>query len=601
MPREVLASPPGRYNIYPAYPLEAGKIELGYPSLVQSIIDQGKKVIILEGFPGVIWGQVQQQLSAAFSSYNIRVAWQAVDKALLPAADIDQLVAPFLGGDDPLFGFRFSGGLRDFFDQEALANIELNPQADINIIYGTGAALAGWKGYQIYFDVPKNEIQFRVRAKSVKNIGVVDPLPPKQAYKRSYFVDWVVANRHKAELLPNIDLVVDEQDPEHPSWMAGNALREALRKMAHTCFRVRPWFEPGPWGGQWIMAHIPQLPQDVPNYAWSFELISPENGLVFVSGNRLLEVSFDTLMFQEHAAVLGQCAPNFRYEFPIRFDFLDTFDGGNLSIQCHPRPEYIRQHFGERFTQDETYYILDAAPGARIYLGFQDGANPQEFKEKLLESARTNTAVNVETYVKSLPAKKHDLFLIPNGTVHGSGKDNLVLEISATPYIFTFKMYDWLRLDLDGKPRTLNIERAFENLHLDRKGQRIEQEFLSRQTVIAEGEDWRLVHCPTHKNQFFDVQRYEFRGTVQCHTGGAQVGSCHVLSLVEGTTIWVEIEDGFIQPLNYAETIIIPAAAGAYRLISPNDEWVKVVKAFVKPASQWLPGVVPEGDQFPSS
>ncbi len=567
-------------------------------ALAERIVQQGQSTIILDGYPGVLWEKVQRQLTEALNSRKINAAWHNIEQALLPPEKIDRLIAPFLGGSDPLFGYRFNGALRDFFEAHRLSNLAPDPQAALNIVFGTGAALSGWHGFLVYFDIPKNEIQFRARSKSIKNIGVMEPLDPKPAYKRSYFVDWVAANHHKAELLPLIDVIVDEQRPENPSLMSGEVLREGLREMARSCFRVRPWFEPGPWGGQWIKDHISQLPKEVPNYAWSFELITPENGLLFESGGLLVEVSFDTLMFQEYQAVLGESAPNFKYEFPIRFDFLDTFEGGNLSVQCHPRPDFIRTHFGETFTQDETYYILDAGPDARVYLGLQEDTDPAEFKEKLLESTRTNKPVDIDRYVYSVPVKKHDLVLIPNGTIHGSGKDNLVLEISATPYIFTFKMYDWLRLDLDGKPRSLNIERAFENLYLDRKGEKIEEEFISKQYVEESGRNWRLVHCPTHPNHFFDVQRYEFCGSVEGNTGGVQMGSCHVMSFVEGQSVLLETESGYRERFNYAETFVIPAAAGSYRLMSLNGEWIKVVKAFVKPSSQWVPGVVPDANKI---
>jgi mannose-6-phosphate isomerase class I len=324
--------------------------------------------------------------------------------------------------------------------------------------------------------------------------------------------------------------------------------------------------------------HIPQLNKNEINYAWSFELIAPENGLVLESDHNLLELSFDWLMELQTTAVLGKDAERFGTEFPIRFDFLDTFDGSNLSIQCHPSLAYIQANFGENITQDETYYILDCRENAKVYLGFQEDIQPTDFRNELQLSAGENTAIDIEKYVQSFSAKKHDLFLIPNQTIHSAGKDNMVLEISATPYIFTFKMYDWVRLDLEGNPRPINIEHAFRNLNFARKGDTVKQELISKQTLIEAGDDWQIIHLSTHDDHFYKIHRMEFSGKVQMQTNN----QCHILMLVEGGSVIVKSKHGRARHFSYAETFIIPAAAGEYELINPGNEKIKVIKACIK-------------------
>ena len=586
MPARRQETAPGQYNIYPSLNLGPGRIEGGFAALARQLA--GARQITIDGYPGVIWADFRERLHTELHALGVRVHWIDAAAAMKTPAALDALLAPYLGGDDPIFGFRFPGELADFFDRAALSALQPDGTADLSIVYGCGAALAGWQGHLVYVDVPKNEIQFRQRAGSVTCLGAAQPLDPKPAYKRSYFIDWVAANRHKLALHERIDWIVDGQRPEEITFARGQTIRSGLEAMAHSFFRVRPWFEPGPWGGQWIRRRMPQLAQDVPNYAWSFELIVPENGLVFESDDWLLEVSFDFLMHRNPHDITGDGAAAFGHEFPIRFDFLDTFDGGNLSVQCHPRPDYIRCHFGEVFTQDETYYILDCAPDAHCYLGFQGDINPAEFRAALDHSFTHAAPVEIERFVQAHPVRKHDLVLIPNGTIHCSGINNLVLEISATPYIFTFKMYDWMRLDLDGRPRPLNIDRAFENLYFDRKGDRVPAEFISQPRIVNSGPGWELIHQPTHKNHFYDVQRYKFSDRVDVRTDG----SCQVMSLVEGRSVLLETANGQRQRFSYAETFVVPAAAGAYRLISEDGAEIQVVKSFVKPRSQWVEGIV---------
>ena len=468
--------------------------------------------------------------------------------------------------------------LEDIFDTAGLKAIKPEESFTINIIAGSGAALAEWDAPLIYIDLPKNELQFRMRAGSITNLGLDKVYDQVYMYKRFYFVDWVMLNAHKKAILNRIDVIADGQWPDNINWMMKKSMVEGLDKISQSMIRVRPWFEPGAWGGQWIKNHIKNLNPDVVNYAWSFELIVPENGLIFESNGYILEVSFDFLMFHSRKAVLGRHAERFGDEFPIRFDFLDTYDGGNLSIQCHPRLKYIRDMFGENITQDETYYILDCKDDAAVYLGFQQDIDPEKFRTVLETSQAENKPVAIKNYVQSHRAKKHDLFLIPNGTVHSAGAGNLVLEISATPYIFTFKMYDWLRLDLDGKPRPINIEHAFNNLYFERKGKAVEEELIAKPKVLEAGNDYLVMHLPTHAEHFYDVHRLEFTGSVAIENQDC----CHVLMLVEGKSIMVETSDGSNQIYHFAETFVIPAAAKSYTLTNRDSDTVKVIKAFLK-------------------
>lgn len=570
-------TPEGAYNIYPAFAVD-GEIFSGLDALAERIAAAGCAVI--DGFEGVLWDRFVDALSRAVETAGRRVRAVPVADAMKDEAEIDALVAPFMGEPDAIFGRMTDLRMIDFFDRSKLERLRPAAGAEVDILFGAGAALAGWSGLLVYVDLPKNELQFRMAAGAACNFGTSRRTDSRESYKRCYFVDWPVLDTYKGELIPRLDWIVDEQRIDAYASMSGSDFRAALAEMCRSSFRVRPWFAPGVWGGTYLRDHIAGLNREAPNLAWSYELMALENGVLFRHGGVMMEVSFSFLMSYGYREVLGRCADDFGTDFPIRFDFLDTMGGGNLSIQCHPRPEYIRSRFGKPYTQDETYYILRTEDDAHVYLGFQEGVCRESFTEALERSRQTGEALDIERFVRRFPARKHDLFLIPNGTVHASGAGNLVLEISSAPYIFTFKMYDWVRPDLDGRPRPINIGHGLNNVRFDRCGRTVDETLICRPYVLERNERYTQEHLPTHPDHFYDVHRYRLHAgrSLRIETDGR----CHVWMIVEGSHVGIVTDNGRCERYNYMETFIVPAAAGGYELRNASDGDLLLVKAFVK-------------------
>lgn len=539
---------------------------------------KGRVIVCMDLYPGVDKEEIIQ-LGKALNPVRIfDMEDYAKDEETLNREFGDYIT------DDRVFGIICHKKLKDLFQESKLASAKQELEAisqGIVLIAGVGAGLLSEGDLYVYCNLTRWEIQLRYR-KGMPNWHCTNTdAPVLSKVKRGFFIEWRLADRYKKERYDRMDYILDTEAPDHPVLAAGEAFRAGLSQTSCKPFRMEPYFDPGVWGGQWMKEHF-GLDQDKENFAWSFDGVPEENSINLRYGTNVMKIpAMDLVLYAPHQLLGERVHGRFGAEFPIRFDLLDTMGGGNLSLQVHPLTEYIQDTFGMHYTQDESYYILDADESEEtyVYLGVKNQVDRGAMEQDLKAAERGEKEFPAEQYVNKVPVKKHDHVLIPAGTVHCSGKNTMVLEISATPYIFTFKLWDWGRLGLDGLPRPIHVDHGMKNIQWDRDTDWIYDQIVGQQKTVEEEDGCMVERTGLHNREFIDTYRYTL---TQPYTVIME-DSVHMMNLVDGSHAWIESIDGSFEPfeIHYAETAIVPAAAGQYRIV-PEEEEIKLLIASVR-------------------
>lgn len=568
------------YNKYPSTKVD-GKIWSDWKDILSELCES--EILAVDFYVGVLEDEVIDQFRLLETNLIIETR-----NLLKSEEEIRRMTNRFMT-DDVLFGYVTNTEMIDYFDPDKLemARRQIAEAQGRGIVIGTGAALVVDRLPEVtlvYVDMARWEIQQRFRAHKVKALGVDnrDEAVSLQ-YKRGYFNDWRVCDRYKATLFGQIDYWLDTHQSTAPKMIDKETFFDGIERTVQAPFRVVPFFDPAPWGGQW-MKEVCGLDANRENYGWCFDCVPEENSLFFNVNGTLFELPSVDLVLLKTRELLGEpVEARFGKDFPIRFDFLDTMGGGNLSLQVHPTTQFIREHFGMYYTQDESYYMVDAEEDAVVYLGLKTGIDKKEMIDDLRKAQNSNFVFDAEKYVNKIPAKKHDHFLIPGGTIHCSGANSMVLEISSTPNLFTFKLWDWQRMGLDGKPRPINVERGKDVIDWQRDTAFVDKYLKNHVQTIATGDGWIEEKTGLHENEFIETRRHWFTKPVVHHTNN----SVNVLNLIEGDEAIVESPTDAFEPfvVHYAETFIIPSCIKEY-IISPvgpaEGKTFATIKAFVR-------------------
>lgn len=564
---------------------------LSVAKAIAKLARSGKEKIGIDGYPGMQFGVLKQalaqQLAKDFEIIDARTL-------LLPGEVIREKIAGCLPEDrdiDPvlLYGKRFDGEYADLQDAAKVAALKERLQRPgVTVVMGEGAlcrALRDDYSLRIWADITPRQAALNFKYGYGRNLGEESALPYAAMMRRNYYVDFELAVDTRWSLIREnkLDLYISADEPVAMSLIPYDKLCllfEALRKRP---FRCRPVYLEGVWGG-FYLKKLRKLPEAMRNCAWIFDMIPMEVSLVADMDGKQLEVPFFTFIQQQGEKLLGKKAYEaFGGYFPIRFNYDDTFhSSGNMSIQCHPHADYVVPNHRELGRQDESYYICVAGEGAKTYLGFKEADSCEKFLAAAEKAQATGEKIEYRQYVNAVESKPGVQVMIPAGTIHASGQNQVILEIgSLTVGSYTYKLYDYQRTDPQtGLPRPIHLKMGRKVLRAERTAQWVRDNLVNHGGVLRQGEDWKETVVGEHDLLYFSLRALRFEREI----GDDTKGLFHVLALTEGERVRIQAAGdpsrGFV--LDYLEIAVVPADFGAYRILNLGEGPVTVHKTLLK-------------------
>jgi mannose-6-phosphate isomerase len=389
-------------------------------------------------------------------------------------------------------------------------------------------------------------------------------------------------NTHKKYVLKYIDWYIEANDAGKLVLIPWDTYNIILSEIAQNPLRLQPIYIPRVWGGKYIIK-VRNLPLKA--CAFSMEVYVPIQNIRISLGDIVIKIPFLNILWNQPTEILGnETISKFGEYFPLTANYDDTYKGGSLAIQVHPNGKYMREKFNEKISHDETYYAVKVWPGAKTYLGLKEETELEELRDLSSKSEKQKIPLEQDNFINSFKSTVGDLFLIPSGTVHASGANQLILELdmdgSKVGAEYTFHIYDYLRLDLEGKLRSIHLDHAFSVIRPFVRTNWVKKYLKQEPRLLRKGQDWAEYVLGERKGMFYQVQRLDFQNKVADNTNGR----FHILTLVEGESVVVG-SDKFPERkyvFNHTETVVIPACLGSYSIKNLGNSFCKITKSFIK-------------------
>lgn len=566
----------------------------GNAAVAAKLLSRQPRVILLDGYVGADFSSLIRNLREQLPGKKIELL--EISDAYRSSAELENFLTDFLPEDrvsDPilLFGKSHPVNIGALIAPEKLKLLAdklkvLRAEADLVILFGQGAIqspLAELADLSAFLDVTPMNATLRINARRCHALGDARERTLRYLWRRLYYFDYEIMMLHRKDLIDQnrIDFYIDSNLDENLKLIGLCELKKLFAIQLKSPFRCTPVYLEGVWGG-FFVKQLRNLPDDMRNCAWVFDMIPNEVSLQIKVGSTTFNIPFSTFFKTVGELLMGEeSVQRFGYVFPIRFNYDDTYGGsGNMSIQVHPPQAYNQEHFGEPLQQDESYYCVKTA-GSRTYQGLQDDCDVKEFFQCIDKAENEHIPFDYDKYVNSFPTAQGDQFLLPGGTIHASGRNQVILEIgSYTIGSYTFKLYDYLRLDLDGKPRPIHSLHGKNVLATDRRRSKIDGWLRPKPRTIREGDGWKEEIIGECELIYFSLRRLVFDHSISDCTAG----KFHVLTLVEGDEVLVysKADPSCCFHQKFMDIVVVPASMGEYGIINLGTTPCKVHKTLLK-------------------
>jgi hypothetical protein len=562
----------------------------------------------LDGYKGVKFQPLIDGIRHQLAAEGVEVVLFNVNDVFRPQAELDEIARPYEKPEDPNFGWVFEGNIEDLTDpakvKAAAAQWEKlredKGRRTVLICHGVGALLGSWRHLfdrVVFCDVTREQIIIRSERNELLPVG--ETTPAGFPFKRVYYFEYPLLNRHKKQLLKVMDWYIDDSCENDPKLVPAHVYHALITELAGRpiCFKV--FYMPGMFGGTEFPKrfNVPGLP----NNSWDYEISVGDNHLLVDPGDgRILELPFYSLIYEQPLRLLGSYS-NATYpdHFPIAIYMQDgwfadsktpDFHRSHMPNHLHPDTAYCRKHFNEPIGRYETYYIVRADEGACTMHGFKDDADIDEYIREVKKSAETKQEFDWRKYIYEHPSKTGELHQLPPGTVHGTGGRQVILEIDTNPSAesteYSFFLYDYCRPcwnyqknDMTGKPLRLTMDHSLAIMRRNRRQKFMAEKIRPAPVCIRSGADWREMSFPMYYNMPYQVNRFEFTTKVEDDTN--DMFHCLALTLGKKARVYSQRDPFKDFVLEDCDNIVLPACFGPYVIENLGEGECQVIKTLL--------------------